>query len=84
MERSRLARGRHFRLLSAAAAVFSECGGERTEGAGGRRGGVGGRGRKSHRGDAGLDVPASSDTVRSDRRRVTASSSEQGGGARLR
>lgn len=39
MERSRLPRGRHFRLLSTAAVVFSECGGERTEGAGGREAG---------------------------------------------
>lgn len=79
---------RHFRLLSAAAAVFSECGGERAEGAGIREAGwagrVGGRERKSHHGDASLDVPASSDTVGSDRRRVTASSREKGGGARLR
>lgn len=39
MERSRLSSGRHFRLLSAAAAVFSECGGERAEEAGGQEAG---------------------------------------------
>lgn len=53
---------RHFRLLWAAAAVFSECGGELAEGAEGLEAGWAEK-EESHHGAASLDVSTSSDTV---------------------